>query len=177
MSFENVLARAILGHSGAVARPGIEVRESGDQEFDAWFQAVAAGVAHPDEQGIPAHEVFPRDVIERAERDFDAAGVVRYVGLRDGVIAGGASLHMAEGVAQLAGAATVPEHRRQGVHSALLGARLADAADAGCDIAVVVTQPGSTSQRNVQRRGFDLLYARAVLVREPEPSAVRQHRD
>jgi hypothetical protein len=32
-------------------------------------------------------------------------------------------------------------------------------------IAVVTTQPGSKSQQNVQRQGFDLLYTRAVLVK------------
>jgi len=83
------------------------------------------------------------------------------------VIAGGARLRMAEGIAQLTGAATAPAHRRRGVQTALLSARLADAAAAGCDIAVVTTQPGSKSQRNVQRQGFDLLYTRAVLVKQP----------
>jgi hypothetical protein len=53
------------------------------------------------------------------------------------------------------------------VQTALLAARLADAAAAGCDVAVVTTQPGSRSQQNVQRRGFDLLYVRAVLVKAP----------
>jgi hypothetical protein len=52
------------------------------------------------------------------------------------------------------------------VQTALLAARAADAAAAGCDIAVVTTQPGSRSQHNVQRRGFDLLYTRAILVKE-----------
>jgi hypothetical protein len=42
-------------------------------------------------------------------------------------------------------------------------ARLAEARAAGCDLAVVTTRPGSPSQRNVQRAGFHLLYARAVL--------------
>jgi GNAT superfamily N-acetyltransferase len=74
---------------------------------------------------------------------------------------------MAEGVAQLTGAATAPAHRRRGVQTALLSARLADAADAGCDIAVLTTQPGSKSQQNAQRRGFDLLYTRAILVKLP----------
>jgi GNAT superfamily N-acetyltransferase len=166
-SFENVLALALEGESERVIPPGVEVRPSGDDEFNAWFDVVADGVAHPDTQGLPAHEEFPREVVERAERDFAAAGVVRYVALRDGAIAGGASFRMAEGVAQLTGAATVPAHRRRGVHSALLLARLADAADAGCDIAVVTTQPASKAQQNVQRRGFDLLYTRAVLVKQP----------
>src|SRR5919204_621412 len=128
---------------------------------------VVDGVAHPDTQGMPSHETFPRDAVERAERDFAAAGVARYVALRDGVIAGGGSFRMAEGVAQLTRAATAPAHRGRGIQTALLSARLADAASAGCDIAVVTAQPASKSQRNVQRRGFDLLYTRAVLVKQP----------
>ena len=45
--------------------------------------------------------------------------------------------------------------------------RLADAAAAGCDVAVITTQPGSRSHHNAQRQGFDLLYTRAVLVKHP----------
>ena len=51
--------------------------------------------------------------------------------------------------------------------SALLRARLLDAAHRGCDLAVVTTEPASKSQENVQRAGFTLLYARAILVRRP----------
>ena len=35
------------------------------------------------------------------------------------------------------------------------------------DIAVVTTQPGSKSQQNMQRQGFDLLYTRAILLKQP----------
>jgi GNAT superfamily N-acetyltransferase len=145
--------------------PGVEVRRSGDDEFDTWLDVVADGVAHPDTQGVASHEEFSREAVDAAERDFAAAGVTRYAAWLGGVMAGGGSLRTAEGVAQLTGAATAPAHRRRGVQTALLAARLAEAAAAGCDIAVVTTQPGSKSQHNVQRRGFELLYARAVLVR------------
>jgi GNAT superfamily N-acetyltransferase len=171
VSFENVLGLGLGGETERLIPPGVEVRLSGDDELEAWLDVVLDGVAHPDTEGVPSHEEFPREVVERAERDFVAAGVIRYVALRDGVIAGGASFRIAEGVAQLTGAATAPEHRRQGVQSALLSARLADAAAAGCDIAVVTTQPASKSQQNAQRRGFDLLYTRAVLVKQPRVGA------
>jgi GNAT superfamily N-acetyltransferase len=167
VSFENVLGLALAGQPERVTPPGIEVRPSGDDEFDAWIDVVVGGFSHPDAQGVPAHEDFPREVIAGAERDFAAAGVVRYAAWRGGVMAGGGSFRPAEGIAQLTGAATAPAHRRRGVQTALLSARLADAAAAGCDIAVVTTQPGSKSQQNVQRRGFDLLYTRAVLVKQP----------
>ncbi|MGZ6652251.1 MAG: GNAT family N-acetyltransferase [Solirubrobacteraceae bacterium] len=167
VSFENVLGRAIDGEPEPVATPGVEVRRSGDEEFQAWHRVIADGFAHPDTQGVPSHEEFPDEIIERAERDLAAAGGVRYIALRDGVVGGGAGLRIAEGVAQMTGAATAPAHRRRGIQTALLAARLADAATAGCDIAVVTTQPGSKSQQNVQRRGFDLLYTRAVFVKGP----------
>ena len=82
-------------------------------------------------------------------------------------IAGGASLRQCGGIAQLCGSATLPGLRRRGVQSALLAARLADAARAGCDLAVITTQPGSKSQ-NAQRAGFTLLYSRAILVRQDQ---------
>jgi hypothetical protein len=167
VSFENVLGLALTGEPERVTPAGIEVRPSGDDEFEAWLEVQADAVAHPDIQGVPSHEEFPREVVARAERDFAAAGVVRYAALADGVIVGGASFRLAEGVAQLTGAATAPAHRRRGVQTALLSARLAGAAAVGCDIAVVTTQPGSKSQQNVQGRKFDLLYTRAILVKQP----------
>ena len=166
-SFENVLGRALGGEQESVLPPGIEIRPSGDDEFDRWLEVVADGVAHPDSQGVPWHEDFPREVYLDAERDLAAAGVRRYIALRDGVFAGGGGLRLSDGIAQFAGAATAPAHRRRGVQSALLSARLADASAAGCDVAVITTQPGSKSQQNAQRRGFDLLYTRAVLVKQP----------
>jgi ribosomal protein S18 acetylase RimI-like enzyme len=167
-SYENVLGRSLRDEPARVTPAGVEVRRSGDEEFEQWLEVVSAGVAHPDTQGVPSHEEFPPEVIARAMRDLAAAGgVVRYAALLGGVIAGGASLRIAEGVAQLTGAATAPAHRRRGVQTALLSARLAAATAAGCDIAVVATQPGSKSQQNVQRQGFDLLYTRAILVKQP----------
>ena len=167
-SFENVLGRALTGDLGRVLPPGVEVRRSSAEESEAWLDVVAEGSIQPDTQGVPWHEEFPREMIIEVERDMAAAGVVvRYTGLRDGILAGGATMRIAEGVAQLTGAATAPVHRRQGVHTALLSARLADAAAAGCDVAVIITQPGSKSQQNAQRQGFDLLYTRAVLVKQP----------
>jgi Acetyltransferase (GNAT) family len=165
--FENVLGRELTTGSQPVEVPGIDVRRSGPDELDAWVELVTDAEMHPDTQGIPMEE-FPRDVLERAERDSAAIqGIRRYVALRDDQLAGGASLRIAEGIAQLTGAATVPAHRRNGVQTAMLAVRLADAAAEGCDVAVITTQPGSKSQQNAQRRGFDLLYTRAVLLKHP----------
>lgn len=167
VSFENVLGRPLGGTSEAVTPPGVTIRPSHDDEFETWLDVVVDGFASPDTQGVPSHEEFPRDAIADATRDMAAAGATRYVALHDGVIAGAGSMRLAGGIAQLTGAATLPAHRRRGIQSALLSSRLAEATAAGCDIAVVTTSPGSKSQENVQKRGFALLYTRAILVKEP----------
>ncbi|MFG2196651.1 GNAT family N-acetyltransferase [Streptomyces sp. NPDC048639] len=166
-SYENVLGLPLAGEYARVEPDGIDVRPSGDEEFERWLEVVVDGFAHPDTQGVPSHEEFPYEAVAAAVRDLvSAAGMRRYSALRDGTVVGGASFRTAEGVAQLTGAATAPGHRRRGVQTALLTARLADAAASGCDIAVITTQPGSKSQENAQRQGFHFLYTRAVLMKQ-----------
>ena len=167
-NFENVLGLRLPAANLPDIGTGIDVRVAHEKDHEAWLDVIVAGFASPDEQGVPSHEEFAREVIDQTVGDMaTASGFARYLAYRDGAAAGGASLRVCDGVAQLCGAATMPAHRRRGVQTALLAARLADAGGQGCDIAVVTTQPGSKSQQNVQRQGFELLYTRAILVREP----------
>lgn len=164
--FEDVLGLPLPAAGLPEVAAGIRVRPSGLEELEAWLDVTVSGFLVPDDQGVPSSETFEAEVLRRVVRDFvQADGMTRYLAERDGVPAGGGSLRVAVGVAQLCGAATLPAHRRRGVQTALLAERLAAAARAGCDLAVVTTQPGSKSQENARRRGFALLYTRAVLVR------------
>ena len=68
---------------------------------------------------------------------------------------------MHEGVALFGGAATVPEvRRRRGLQAALLNERMRYAAEHGCDLAMMVAEAGSNSQRNAERKGFRVAYTR-----------------
>lgn len=64
---------------------------------------------------------------------------------------------------ELGGASTLPRYRRRGVQTALIEARLAEGLRRGCDLAMVLTEPGSNSQRNLDRAGFSLVYTKAVV--------------
>jgi GNAT superfamily N-acetyltransferase len=78
----------------------------------------------------------------------------------DGVpgAAGGLCIH--EGVALFAGSTTIPELRRRGLQTALLHERMRYAFDHGCDLAMMAALPGSDSQRNAERKGFQIAYTR-----------------
>lgn len=166
VGFEDVLGRDLPGPAFPPIAEGIEVDQSPPDELELWTELVVDAFAVPDEQGVASHESFPRAELERSIADLCAVeGLVRWMARRAGEPAGGASMRLAQGVAQLCGAATSPAHRRRGVQSALLATRLAAAAGAGCDVAVTTTQPGSKSQENARRQGFELLYARAILIR------------
>ena len=125
------------------------------------------GFFHPDVfDGPPPRETFDRQtILDMMAASSAVPGLALYLARRGGAIAGGGSVRIADRLAQLSGAATLPAHRRRGVQSALLRARLLDAARHGCDLAVVTTEPASKSQENVQRAGFALLYSRAILIR------------
>jgi hypothetical protein len=82
----------------------------------------------------------------------------------DGEMAATGLIACHNGVALLAGASTLPAYRGRGAQNALLHARLAYAVANNCDIAMVVAQPGSTSQRNAERNGFRLAYTRTKWV-------------
>ena len=74
-------------------------------------------------------------------------------------------------IAGFYGASTLPEMRRRGVQTALLRRRLGDAAEAGCELAMVTTAPGSSSHRNVARQRFELAYAKVSMRRAFETPA------
>jgi hypothetical protein len=63
-SFENVLGRAPGGAVDPVSPPGVQVRRSGAEEFDAWLGVVVEASLNPDTQGVP----FPRSSRGRSSR-------------------------------------------------------------------------------------------------------------
>jgi GNAT superfamily N-acetyltransferase len=165
--FENVLARPLEPSSAAI-RDGLAISAVTEADSALWVRAVTDAFLHADVfDGPESHESFDRATLERTYRYFAAArGTSRLLARLDGEVAGGASLYLRERTALLCGAATLPASRRRGVQSALLQTRLHLARESGCDLAVVTTQPGSKSQENVQRAGFELIYSRAILVKE-----------
>ena len=168
IGFENVLARR-LDQVATAAAEGIGIVEVDADSSARWITTVTEAFLQADVFDGPAsHESFDRATLERTYQYFAAVpGASRLLARLDGEVAGGASLFIHEHSALLCGAATLPASRRRGVQSALLQARLTRAREAGCEMAVVTTQPGSKSQENVQRAGFELIYSRAVLVKEP----------
>jgi GNAT superfamily N-acetyltransferase len=160
---EHVLGRALTPGERFQSTPGAEVALGTPDGFAPWLDAVLTGFAVPDGSSAAPPEEFPRDVLAADLSDVHTLeGFTFWRATRRGSLAGGASLRVSDGVAQLYGAATLPEHRRHGVQTALLFARLSAAAALGADLATVTTQPGSKSQHNAQRQGFELLSARTL---------------
>lgn len=89
-----------------------------------------------------------------------ARGVHCFLAEADGLPIAAAALNLSAGIALLAGASTIPSARRRGAQRALLEARLRYAKTHGFDLSMIVTQPGSASQRNAERQGFRAAYAR-----------------
>jgi ribosomal protein S18 acetylase RimI-like enzyme len=170
IAFENVLGQPLEALGPVEHGPSLRIDSVPAADEATWMNVTIDGFAHPDGGSAPS-ETYPRESLEAVFADqVRVQGFRRYLARVDGTPAGAASMRVDGPIAQLAGAATLPAYRRRGVQTALLHYRLADAGKAGCHVAVITTQPGSQSQANAQRRGFALLYTRAILVREWETS-------
>jgi ribosomal protein S18 acetylase RimI-like enzyme len=94
-----------------------------------------------------------------------ARGNLLFLGLVEGVPAGVAALSIHEGTAYLSGAGVVASARGRGLQRALVRARLERAIAESCDLAAAATEPGTASQRTMERSGFRIAYPKVVLVR------------
>jgi GNAT superfamily N-acetyltransferase len=167
--FENVLGCRLADAAARPLPPGIDVDTIGAEGFEQWLTIAVDAFSAMDGSGSFSDAIPPREDLERLFREVmgpeSLAGTIRYIARIDGQPAGEAALQIDDGLALLAGSGTLPHLRGRGVQKALVARRLDDAKREGCDLAVVVTAPGTRSQENVMRRGFELLYTRAVLVR------------
>ena len=111
-------------------------------------------------RGWGEHPELTAFMREFGEVSAHARGTRCFIAERRDVPVAAAALAMHGGVALLAGASTIPEWRGRGAQAALLAARLAHAADQGCDLAMMGASPGSASQRNAERQGFRIAYTR-----------------
>jgi len=167
--FNSVLIRTIARHEEYAPPDGIVIERVTPETARPWMRAIAKG--------------FSQDV-EVSEEIFGGfaalPGALAFLARIDDTVVGGCGGRVIPEarIAALFGAATLPEYRGRGVQSALIALRLYEASKAGCEYAVVSTNPGSGSQRNMERRGFRLAYTKAVMTREwAESSAAKDNDD
>jgi GNAT superfamily N-acetyltransferase len=126
-------------------------------QSDLWLRVVGQGF---EEQEEPSPEA-----IDILGPNFHAADGLPFFAWVGGDPAGGGGMYynLEQRVVELGGASTRPVYRRRGIQRVLIEARLAAARALGCDLAVVLTEPGSISQRNLERAGFQLAYTKVVM--------------
>jgi GNAT superfamily N-acetyltransferase len=93
-----------------------------------------------------------------------------YLASVGGTPAAAGVLHVSDGVAYLADAATAKAFRRRGCQRVLLQARIDAALAAGCDYVVSRAEFDSVSHHNIERAGIPMVYARSVWTRKGLPS-------
>ncbi|MFN0251543.1 MAG: GNAT family N-acetyltransferase [Kofleriaceae bacterium] len=123
-----------------------------DVDGAVWADTSVAGWA-----ADPAFAPFMRAM---ADVNLANRAMSLYLVERDGEPIATGAMGICDDVALVAGASTIPSARGQGAQAALLAKRLADARARGCTAAMMVTNVGTTSQRNAERNGFRVAYTR-----------------
>jgi GNAT superfamily N-acetyltransferase len=163
VEFSNVLYRPISVdlRLDTPRQADVKVRRVEKNEVDVWADTAGEGWSEYAEVADFLREL--NQVMAQSE------ALLFLAELDDKPIAAGA-LTIAGDVALLAGASTIPAARRQGAQLALLEERLRYAAAQGCTDGMMVTLPGSGSQRNAERHGFRIAYTRTKWVRDLQDS-------
>ena len=152
IGFSTVLYRSVE-RARADEHQNIQVRVIRAEEAQLWAQINARGWCHEHPE---LQEFLQNNGLLVASRENSVSFLAEY----DGVPGAAGGLSLYNGVALFAGAATVPELRGRGLQGALLTERMRYAFDHGCDLAMMVTEVGSSSQRNAERKGFKIAYTR-----------------
>lgn len=132
------------------------VRAATDEEEMLWSRTVSAGFQDVD-AGLDDEDLS----LERAF--FHMPSTIPVMATEAGRAAAGGVLALQEGMAALFATSTLPAYRGRGLQTAMLDWRLRYAQAHGAEIATIETDPGSASQRNVERMGFRLAYAACSL--------------
>lgn len=140
-----------------MAMGGATVRAIGQDEADIWNQISARGWAHDHPELMDFLSQFSSISAAREQ-------AVLFLAELDGKPGAAGVLCLHDGVALFGGATTLPEMRRRGLQGALLQGRMQYAFDHGCDLAMMVAHVGTDSQRNAERKGFQIAYTRTKWV-------------
>ena len=152
--FNNVLVKR-LARSEMVFTPRVRRAIAGEAEL--WAHTVG-------------HGFFEQAQLTSEEMDvgraiFEMPGALCYLAVSEsGEPAGGGAAAMRDGLATLFADSTLSRFRRRGLHGELIAARLNEALAQGCELATASTLPGSTSQRNYERQGFEVVYTKVTMV-------------
>jgi len=148
-----VLVRDLAQPDAAPSASALHARVAGDADRATWIETSVTGWSDDPDTAPVIRTVATTAIENRA--------MMHFLVERDGAAIATASMGIHDGVAYLAGASTIPSARGAGAQAALLAARLDEARRRDCTLAMMVATPGSTSQRNAERRGFRVAYTRS----------------
>jgi GNAT superfamily N-acetyltransferase len=170
--FRNIYAQVLHPLDAASTAPAarsraVDIQTVDDSTAMAWSTTLLNGFGYTRD--------VDRDRVETWNQMVRSLpGVTALVAMLEGKPVGAASVMVLGSTAMLGGAATLPAFRRQGVQRALIETRLAVATHAGCTLAIVTADPGSSSGRNAERTGFQLI-CNHVSMRVPPESQAGRH--
>ncbi len=152
--FNNVVSRRLVGTEFV---PAQHVKRIQPEETELWSHTVGRGF-------------FEQPELSEQEMDVGRAvclmpGAHCYLAwAENGEACAGGAMAVHQRLAILFADSTMVPYRRRGLQRGLIAARLEEAFAQSCDLAAATVAPGSASQRNYERAGFQVAYTKVLLV-------------
>jgi len=156
----DVLVCPLMPTAHHVDAAGVTVQRPGPDELPMWAHVLAHGFE------IPETELAARFLLACG---LSPGAMPLLARLRPG-FAGAALPACQDGIAWLFAFSTLAAARQRGVQSALIATTLEILPGSGCDFAAAEATSGTSSHRNFQKLGFNVLYQRWDFTKHFHPS-------
>lgn len=158
--FTHVMAMPARNVSRLPPPPGVIIERLDRTNLDA----VREAAEHNDRCFAPDRPLSPASVALTTKHLLNPANDT-FVARADGQLVGVGCSESSEGVTLVFGGAVRAEFRGRGIQRALMNVRVALANERGSELVFVMTGPGTPSERNACRAGFQIVGTRAYFQR------------
>ena len=145
---------------------GLVIRELPRDEIGAWAEVMIAANG----MGGAFAEAWRAMERELARAPHDH----RFIGEIDGRAVATGALHTHHAVGYLRAGAVLPAFRGRGIQRAMIEARIAHAARLGCDLVGSIAEVDTSSARNLERAGMQVVAVRETIGSSPPADATRR---
>lgn len=144
------------------------IQQVSEDNIDVFAKTVTKGFLENSDASDSS--IYTKEVIDSSDNIskifFHQPNTACFTAYRNNEPVGGGGMVINKDTVFFIGTSTLPEYRNLGIQTDLLKRRLNYSIFKGCNLAMTITFPGSVSQHNVEKLGFQVVYGRIIFTKD-----------
>lgn len=166
--YTTMLVKSLSGNIIYKESENSHIEEVNEDDIGIYAETVTKGFIENSDASDSS--IYSKEVIKSFEDiskiSFRQPNVHCFIASKDNEAVGGGGMFISEDFSFFVGTSTLSQYRNLGIQTDLLKHRLKHSISKGCKYAITITFPGSISQHNVEKLGFQVVYSRIIFTKE-----------